>query len=252
MQNRVLNTSALLAANSKTVIPVSCVEAHRWGYEAPGPMQAEDRAVYPRLRRMKAEAVVDNARAGRGFVADQGEVWEEIEVKRDEMQAGPSRTGAMRDIYEARRDDLDRLVAEFPAPEPRQCGVIAFVAGHPVVADIFDKPETLRALWPRLIGGYALDALGHRTRTPDIFAARGFLAELTSGERETSLHDGVGLGQDLALTSEHVVSHALAWENALVHLAVFSKGRKRDTKGRRGSQRPGQVASPRRREWFAS
>ena len=247
MQNRVLNTSVLIAAHSTTVIPVSCVEAHRWNYESAGPMQTEDKNVYPRLRSMKAASVVENARAGRGYMADQGEVWADIEVKRGEMQAGPSMTGAMGDIYEARRHDLHRLVNAFPTPEGGQTGVIAFIGGHPIVADIFDRPETLRALWSRLVGGYALDALGHRSRTPDAFSARGFLAELTTGGCEVSIHEGVGLGEDLAITSERIVSHALAWEEAFVHLAVFSKVRSRKDE-RRGSRRSqGRIDPPRSR-----
>ena len=253
MQNRVLNTSVLVDAHSTTVIPVSCVEAHRWGYETSGPMQAELDTVYPRLRRMKAESVVANARSGRGFSADQGEVWREIEVKRGEMNAGPSATSAMRDIYAARRGDLDRVIQAFTELEPRQTGVIAFVAGHPVVADIFDKHETLRALWSRLISGYALDAIGHRTRTPDAFSARGFLAELANGGCEVSIHDGVGIGEDLAMTNEHVVSHGLAWQNSIVHLAVFSKVRSKGRE-RRNTQRDSRIDSPTRRggrrEWF--
>lgn len=250
MQNRVLNTSVLLPAQRETVIPVSCVEAQRWSYGGEVSMRADQDMAYVRFRERKAQQVVANIRGGRGFVADQGDLWDDIERRRDEVGAPLSATRAMADIYEDRRPQLEQILGTFPGPEAGQTGVIGFIGGHPIVADLFDRPETLRSVWRRLIGGYALDALGHRSRTPDAFSARGFLAELADPEREQTTRPSVGLGEDVSITTERAVARGLVWERTTVHLALFS------TVPSRGRQpRGGTMAPPRRRrdrDWFGS
>lgn len=251
MQNRVLNTTVLLAAHSRTVVPVSCVEAHRWSYGTQHAMRPDADMAYPRLRQSKAERVVENERLGRGALADQQEVWLDIEAKRREAGAGASASGAMQDIFDQRRARLEELLAPFPNPLERQTGVIAFVAGHPVVADLFDEPRTLRALWSRLVSGYALEALGRRARTPDVFSARGFLAEVIAEGHEVTVHDGIGIGEDVAVTTDRALAHGLLWEDRIVHLAVFTRVR---SGGRRsGKTGSASVAPPGRgaqRGWF--
>ena len=99
-QNRTLNISILAPAGRETRIPVTCVEAGRWGYGDGVEFQRSDRAHYARGRRTKREAVNQNMSHDPGSrAADQGAVWEDIDAKMAAMSAR-SDTGAMGDIYE--------------------------------------------------------------------------------------------------------------------------------------------------------
>ena len=92
MQNRVLNATVLAAPDHETVIPVSCVERGRWGYQGPSGEYAGFRPApemaYAELRGMKAETVAASARHGAGRRADQGAVWADVERKRAQVQGG--------------------------------------------------------------------------------------------------------------------------------------------------------------------
>src|SRR5208283_5625538 len=102
-QNRVLNVTILIAPQSETVIPVSCVEQGRWSYRS-RQFGSESRAMSAQLRKRKSETVSENLKHGREFRSDQGVVWAEIENKYVRMAAAPSPTMAMADLYESHRD----------------------------------------------------------------------------------------------------------------------------------------------------
>ncbi|HEX6843498.1 MAG TPA: DUF6569 family protein [Actinomycetota bacterium] len=259
MQNRVLNVTVLAAARHDTVIPVSCVERGRWGYAGPRPdfAPSTDHA-YAELRAMNAGIVAENTRAGRGRRTDQDVVWAEIERKRTAMGAGHSPTGSLRDAFEDRRDDLERIRHAFVAPGPAQTGVLAAAGGHVLALDVFDHAQTLALVWDRLVRGYAADAL---TAAPassdgDAAAATAFWAELGHPDNEVSAHEGVGLGVDVLVTSPGTVANALTWEGAAVHMAAFPRGRAgrpSPTRPRRRDERierPSVRARNRRAGWF--
>ena len=98
-QNRVLNTSVLAAANTKTTIPVSCVEQGRWRYLSrhfgSGGSHASSK-----LRHVLKKSVSQSAREGRGHGSNQGEVWKEV-GRQMESLGSHSATGAMADTYKA-------------------------------------------------------------------------------------------------------------------------------------------------------
>ena len=126
-----------------------------------------------------------------------------------------------------------RLVAEAGEPAEDQTGVVACVGGRPIALDLFDRPSTLARIWPRLVRGYALDALGAEAAPVDEEAVRGFLGEVARGQ--ATAHDAVGLGTEVVLTGAGLTGDALVWEDAVVQLAAFPSEPPRGG-GRRGAR----------------
>ena len=159
-QNRILNTSVLIAARSETRIPVSCVEQGRWGYRgrtfSPG-----DASLFASVRRKKATWVPRSLRAGRGHAADQGGVWDELASKTAEHRIASS-TGAMRDFYS--RYEADMLAARRAlAPMSGQIGALVYVSGRWAGADLVAGAGLFSRAWSRLCVGYAADAIGSKS-----------------------------------------------------------------------------------------
>jgi hypothetical protein len=258
-QDRVLNVSVLAAARHDTVIPVSCVEHGRWAYRgtAAGFEPAQDLA-YAELRAMQARQVSVAQRTGRGPRTDQAQVWADVERKRAQIGGRVSRTAAMRDAYDDRRTDLERIRAAFPGPVDGQAGVLAVAGGRVLALDLFDRDSTLASIWDRLVRGYAVDALDVAQppdRDADVVAARALVTAIGAQENEATSHEGVGLGIDVVITSPTTVTNALVWEDATVHLAAFPTVIADPRTGRPGASRidrPGRRAQARtqRREWF--
>src|SRR3954471_706558 len=83
-QNRVLNTSVLVAAHSKTPIPVSCVEQGRWRYRTKHFSSGGSHSS-SKLRRHLKESVTRSLKSGQGHTSDQGAVWTEVGRQMDSL-----------------------------------------------------------------------------------------------------------------------------------------------------------------------
>ena len=113
-QNRVLNVTVLIAPQSETVIPVSCVEQGRWSYRS-GEFASARRAMSADLKKKKARSVRDNLRAAGSFASAQGMVWQEIDAKFVRMAAAPSPTMALSDLCESHEDMTTDYLEGFPS-----------------------------------------------------------------------------------------------------------------------------------------
>lgn len=235
-QNRTLNVSVLVDAGARLAVPVSCVEAGRWG--SPQAAARSARHSPGDLRRLNTMNVAASRRAGGGPRGDQGAVWDRVAMYQHDL-AAPSATGALEDVYIRVEDDLLALVARIN-PLPNQRGVVVAVGGRVCGIDWFDKPETLASYWAGLTQGYAVDALRATPGDVAITGAEAFVRRVR--DSDVTSEPAVGLGRDRTITADDVVGHALEWEGAIVHLAAFATA---DAHGR--GPRARQID---RRRWF--
>jgi hypothetical protein len=217
-QNRVLNTSVLIAAHSKLPIPVSCVEQGRWRYRsrqfASGSSHSSSK-----LRHYLKASVSNSLKSGRGHASDQGAVWTEVSRQMQSLGAS-SDTGAMSDTYETYQQRLadfrDRLKYVEGAT-----GVAVAVGKKVVALDVFDKPSTCCKVWDRLLTGVVMDAL--ETPQSDAVAepadVQGLLTRLRSAAWEPA--PAVGEGQEYRSDADaETHASALVFDNAVLHGSV--------------------------------
>ena len=85
------------------------------------------------------------------YMADQGAVWDEVAMK-EERAFTSSRTGALHDLYAREASDVAALERAFPYPEGASGAAVA-IGGRLVALELFDRPDTARKLWTRLVQG---------------------------------------------------------------------------------------------------
>jgi hypothetical protein len=239
-QNRILNTTVLLPAHAKTRIPVSCVEAGRWDYTS-----REFRSGHyspSSLRQIKSRDVQASLRAHGVARSDQRAVWDAVGHKiRAFSVAAP--TAAMADVVDRTHDVIAEYQKALPYPDGA-CGLIAAIAGRFAAADIFDSPSTLKAIWPRLVGSYALDAEVAGKSEAKSFTAKGAGEVLAhAAEQECVVCPTVGLGRDLRFEAPDLLGQALVVESRMIHVSIFPTNDSQQA----GSARHGRIVAPSRR-----
>lgn len=219
-QNRVLNLTILAPAKSTIVIPVSCVEAGRW-HSVGSEFKPADHVMYSRVRAARAAQVTDCMRSVGLRRSDQSAVWADIEAKASQLDA-PSPTSAMSAIYDRNAMTVEEYTQSFTC-KPRQCGMAFQLTTGEAGVDLFDRPETMRHFFGKLLKSYALDALESPTHeTGNSNRVLELLAGIASAQSFTE--PAVGLGKDLRLSSPGIAGAALWAENRYIHICAFSTG----------------------------
>ena len=161
------NRTILLAPNSITEIPVSCMEQGRWHHQtdhfSPAPQHAPSKVRRKaRETENRASYVAESRGPGsrssyRDLAQAQGEVWEEIREFEDKLGTS-SDTGALNTMYEERRERMRDWTRAFPLMEG-QIGLAAFQGTAPLAMDALESPSLYGKVHERLLTGYVMDAM---------------------------------------------------------------------------------------------
>jgi hypothetical protein len=215
-QNRILNTTVLVAAHTEVTIPVSCVEQGRWGYRG-RQFRPGDASLYASLRARKAAHVSQSVRAGRGHRADQGEVWAHLADRASQLRVD-SATGAMRDVYARHQTDLT-AARQALAAQPGQVGALIYMAGRWVGLDLLAGSGLFGRAWPRLCAGYVADAIGQEAKPRVRLDAGAALGTVAQGQAEPG--PAVGLGEEYRLGTTELAGATLVAQGRVAHLMAF-------------------------------
>ena len=213
-QNRTMNVTVLCPPRSELVVPVSCVEAGRWG--ARRQMSASARLAPGSLRAAKIAGLEPRSGDVASRRSDQGRVWDEVD-RQSSNHGVPTETSALDDVQSVLEgqiaDELDRV-----RPVEGQIGVVCTVGNQVVGLDLFDRPSALGCYLRSIVAAHALDTPAPVTYVDGFRAIQHFLVEVDMAERGGGR--GVGLGDELLLSGS-VAGIGLALDEHLVHLAVF-------------------------------
>lgn len=272
LQNRVLNTTILVAAHVTQPIPVTCVEAGRWhdsvAYDdddddAPVSMDANvaqaptprrqtaaraftsDEAGYATLRKMHSKAVTASLSSGRGHRSDQGAVWGEVSARMSSTGSYSS-SDAMDTLYKSpeRANKLAETMGALKRPEGA-LGFVAVVGANVLGAEIFTDEALADAYWEKLARSYAVEALDAASSDGETSEAgenainvgeARLLADALAADIQ--VHPSPGLGADARLVGSHVSGAGLVYDGAVVHLSLFPED---EASGEGAEQQPTQT-----------
>lgn len=218
-QNRVLNTTILLREKTETIIPVSCTEHGRWSYRS-SHFEESGYIMSARLRSVKNASVHENLKSDCVYRSDQGAVWDEIDVQARVNKVNAP-TGAMRDVLEAKQEDMDSYLEHFPVVTD-QNGLLVLVNGEVIGLDIVSRTTAFTTLHPKLIKSYVMDALTEKPvkgKDASRKKAEAFLNKIIQCGENT--FDSVGYGRDYRYEGKKIVGSALVHESTVIHMAFF-------------------------------
>jgi hypothetical protein len=222
-QNRIVNTSILLAAESETLIPVSCTESGRWHYNSRA-FQSSDNMMYASARASKSARVAFNKMSSDRYDAEQGRIWEDVASLHTKNRTF-SDSAAMSDSYSQRHDDLSEYLQAFPLLD-NQKGIIALVNGKPWAADYVSNASSYADLHDKLVKSFAADCLSlpiKEIESNENLAIDAWKILRDLSKSTESVVQPIGLGSDIRYDAPQLGAAALVYEEILVHMTIFSK-----------------------------
>lgn len=210
-QNRIINSTMIIAPQSESKVSVSCSERGRWAYKDEFTSSIHIADYNTRRRKMHA------ARHNRPV---QHEVWasiDELENKNDFRSV----TSAMSESYENKKVNLDEMLKSFEVVDG-QTGILIIANGEIKGFEVLLNSEIYKDFHEKILKSYLIDVEDENsTFTINTDAAKAVIADAMDSEFEEKA--AFGLEKAYEFENENGFGKSYEYEDTLIHFSYFKK-----------------------------
>ena len=213
-----------MPGKSKIIIPVSCTEEGRWNYKSHNLYDSDEMMNYEN-RIDKNRSVRKSLIREQKYSSDQTTVWQNIE-KLAFRKKIRSETGAMKDIYENNRGELDLFIREFPTV-PNQNGILVLYENRVLGVELIGSNKAYPDYHSKLLRSFIIgfdnlelrksQKLSHDSIERAVFY---FIEEIKNSTLDS--YKSIGLGVDYRLHQKNILGSSLNYNSFLIHAVVFT------------------------------
>ncbi len=230
-QNRVLNTSVFIAPNSRTVIPVSCIEEGRWSYKS-SKFCNTDYVAPVFMRSQKAADVKLNLKESKSFSARQDKLWEKVSEYEKDFNLY-STSSNLSDIFDSKKDDFESFIKEIQL-EKGSNGIAIFIRNKILNLEIFNRTDIYDEYFTKILKSayfevYKLTETNNKlTEDEAFYKTKDFLDKRDTMKYE--IHNGVGAGTEKRFDMEDTTGFELSYENRMIHFVALNLNKTEESK----------------------
>lgn len=226
-QNRVVNTSILLQPNAAMKIPVSCVERGRWNFVS-DKFKETNYSAPMSIRSSKGESVHSSLRESRGFVSDQGGVWENVDAFQYKHNVS-SATSNLSDVFDRKMITDEEIKKYFPFLEGAS-GLAVFFGNEFMGMDLFNRRDIYDEYYFKIVKSAVLESQVSKKKKKIVepkarFVIEEMVDEIQKLERER--YPAVSAGSESRFATPKYSGFSLEYEQNTIHMtAMKSSGSK--------------------------
>jgi hypothetical protein len=219
-QNRIINVDAFIEPQREYVVPVTCIEQHRW---SGSPIFSEGGfTITPSLRSTLAQTVKTSLEKKQGFKSNQSLIWSQIDSTLKATRIS-SMTSSFHDIYKSLNDVIEEFMEGFDTIE-NSIGFLAYVKDEFIGCDIFGSNSIYRKFEKKLLKSYVLDGYIRRyVKGPALPASPEEVMNLV-GDTTVKKHKSPTEGEVLIGGKEGLITKIFHLQGILLHAAAFPVG----------------------------
>ncbi|MBQ2637135.1 MAG: tubulin-like protein [Methanobrevibacter sp.] len=210
-QNRLVNSTILVAPKSEMKIPVSCTERGRWAYK--NEFENSEYIANYETRRAKMSA----SRLNKSV---QGTVWQSIDCLEDAVGYNSS-TSAMAESYDNLKIDHAKFINAFSIEE-KQNGIVIIINGEIKGFELLLNSEIYKEFHEKILKSYLIDAKNENsTFSINIDEIKSILDNAIASNFEKK--ESEGLEDSYEFENESGFGKLYTYKNEIIHWSYFKQ-----------------------------